>query len=98
MCRSRGDDGSQGAHLHVHAILYELHHRVEQICQEPRDEEGQQHAAQIVGDGEDGHGYAADGCPAHHFVECNLLFVHIIVPLLSCSTRGRAAHTRPVRR
>ena len=58
----------------MHFILYELHHRVEQIGEKPRYEERQKNTAEIVGHIEYGEYKTADAYPAHKFVKSYLLF------------------------
>ena len=45
---SHCQENGKGTHLHVHTILYELHHRVKQVSEQPCYEEWQKHAAKKI--------------------------------------------------
>ena len=74
-----GDDNRQGTHPHMKFVLHKLHHRIEQIGEEPRDEERQQHTAQIVHQQEYGQDDGSDSYPTYETIKCDFLWHNTII-------------------
>ena len=65
-------DDAQRPDAQMELVFDEFHNRIEQIGQQPCNEEGQQHAAQIIEQQQHGQHNGADACPTNKPVECNL--------------------------
>ena len=82
------DDNAEGAARNVQTILYESHHRIDQIGQEPGNDERQQNAAQRFHYQQ--HSHRQDGYerPSERFVECNWLSHDDDSPFPECPPCG----------
>ena len=69
------DNDAQCSRGDMHTILHKLHGGVEQIGQEPGNEEGQQHVAEVVHGSKHKDDQRCHACPTNELVEC-YLFLH----------------------
>ena len=85
---------AQSPAFYVHLILHKLHHGVKQISKEPRNDEGQQHTAQIVNQQQDAKHQQSCPHPTYQLVKCDCLFFHSLPLLLFGNTLCTMVRTR----